>query len=55
MRLLAALLGITLSAVAQDAFYPFSIDQDHLTGAPDFSARSVSAMRSWIATNSSSE
>ena len=38
MRLLAALLGITLSAVAQDAFYPFSIDQDHLTGAPDFSA-----------------
>jgi hypothetical protein len=38
MRLLTALLGITLSAVAQDAFYPFSIDQDHLTGAPDFSA-----------------
>jgi hypothetical protein len=38
MRLLAVLLGLTLSAAAQDAFYTFSIDQDHLTGAPDFSA-----------------
>src|SRR5215467_1530128 len=38
MRLLAGLLALTLSAGAQDAFYNFSIDQDHLTGAPDFSA-----------------
>jgi hypothetical protein len=27
-----------LSSAAQDAFYTFSIDQDHLTGAADFSA-----------------
>jgi hypothetical protein len=38
MRILAVLLGLTLSAGAQDAFYNFSIDQDHLNGAPDFSA-----------------
>jgi hypothetical protein len=38
MRLIAVLLGLTLSSAAQDAFYVFSIDEDHQTGAPDFSA-----------------
>src|SRR4051812_31349778 len=38
MRFAAILFALTFSAAAQDSFYPFSIDQDHLSGAPDFSA-----------------
>jgi hypothetical protein len=38
MRLSAALLVVLSLAVgAQDQTYPFAVDQDHLTGAPDFS------------------
>ncbi|MBI1899393.1 MAG: hypothetical protein HYS04_23085, partial [Acidobacteria bacterium] len=34
---LAALLAVATAAVAQSDFYPFAIDQDRLSGAPDFS------------------
>ena len=39
MRFCASLLAVALSvpAAAQDRLYQFSVDQDHLTGAPDFS------------------
>jgi hypothetical protein len=38
MRLSAVLLVVlSLAAAAQDRTYPFAVDQDHLTGAPDFS------------------
>ena len=37
MRLLFAILLAVLSCAGQNAFYPFAIDQDGLTGAPDFS------------------
>jgi len=30
-------LALSLPAAAQDRLYPFAADQDHLTGAPDFS------------------
>src|SRR5947208_837426 len=39
MRFLIAIFALTLAAAAapQDGLYQFSVDQDHLTGAPDFS------------------
>ena len=36
-RAILVALVVSLSAAAQDRLYPFAIDQDHLTGAPDFS------------------
>jgi len=36
MILLLALLILATPALAQDRFYQFSADQDHLSGAPDF-------------------
>ena len=37
MRVLATLLLGVIPAIAQQNFYPFTIDQDRLSGAPDFS------------------
>jgi hypothetical protein len=37
MRLLAILLLGAIPTIAQQGFYPFTIDQDRLSGAPDFS------------------
>jgi len=38
MRFAAFLaLAVSLPAAGQDRLFPFSVDQDHLSGAPDFS------------------
>ena len=37
MRFLAVCLLATLPCAAQQSFYPFAVDQDRLSGAPDFS------------------
>jgi hypothetical protein len=38
MRVLATLILGVIPAIAQQNFYPFTIDQDRLSGAPDFSS-----------------
>jgi len=37
MRIPAVFLLVALSCAAQQSFYPFAVDQDRLSGAPDFS------------------
>src|ERR1039458_8869079 len=37
MRFLAVCLLASLPCAAQQSFYPFAVDQDRLSGAPDFS------------------
>ena len=37
MRFPAVFLLVALSCAAQQPFYPFAVDQDRLSGAPDFS------------------